>query len=225
MRGDEALARHLYRVSGDFSLMMHWDSYFGNAGGAHDGKAVAVAGNARKPPAMATMLAAWIALWVAVSVHTQIGAQVTLGVCACLPLVMGRHDFCVYDRVSIAAVGALAVLASLTGEGRLVVALGYLLFGALWLGSCLTREPLCAAYVKHGYGDDALGNPIFMRTNYIIAATWGVLYLLTAGWTLLLGGLVPGLALVLANQAIPVLLGIFTAWFRRWYPAKVASGG
>ena len=29
MRGDEALAKHLYTVSGDFSLMMNWDRYFG----------------------------------------------------------------------------------------------------------------------------------------------------------------------------------------------------
>ena len=31
----------------------------------------------------------------------------------------------------------------------------------MWLLSCLTKEPLCAAYVKYNYhGDDALENPI-----------------------------------------------------------------
>ena len=79
--------------------------------------------------------------------------------------------------------------------------------------------------MKYGYaGGDALKNPIFMKTNYIIAAAWGVLYICTATWTFLLTGTVPGLALVLVNQTMPVLLGIFTAWFQKWYPAKVAQG-
>ena len=30
--------------------------------------------------------------------------------------------------------------------------LGYLLFGLMWLVSCFTKEPLCAAYMKYGYG-------------------------------------------------------------------------
>ncbi len=224
IRGDEALAKHLYRTSGDFSLLMYWDRYFGGAKKPQDAQKRTAVEKEKKPPVMITMLIAWITLWVAVSVHTQIGALVTLGVCACLPLIMGRHKLGVYDRISLAFVGMLAVLASSTGEGQMTVNLGYLLFGTLWLGSCLTKEPLCAAYVKYGYGDDALSNPIFMKTNYIIAAAWGVLYLLTASWTFLLGGRVPGLVLVLLNQAMPILLGIFTAWFQKWYPARIAAG-
>ena len=56
---------------------------------------------------------------------------------------------------------------------------GYLGFGLMWLLSCLTKEPLCAAYVKYNYhGDDALENPIFMKANRILAAGWGILYIL-----------------------------------------------
>ena len=224
MRGDEALAKHLYRTSGDFSLMMHWDKYFGSTDPSKTARKSTSAEKAKKPPVMITMLAAWITLWVALSIHAQTGALVTLGVCACLPLIMARHELCVYDRISLAAVGLLAVFAAATGAGQAAVNLGYLLFGALWLGSCLTKEPLCAAYVKYGYGDDALRNPIFLKTNYIIAAAWGVLYLLIALWTFLLSGRIPGLALVLLNQIMPLLLGIFTVWFQSWYPAKVAAG-
>ena len=224
MRGDEALAKHLYRTSGDFSLMMHWDKYFGSTDPSKTARKSTSAEKAKKPPVMITMLAAWITLWVALSIHAQTGALVTLGVCACLPLIMARHELCVYDRISLAAVGLLAVFAAATGAGQAAVNLGYLLFGALWVGSCLTKEPLCAAYVKYGYGDDALRNPIFLKTNYIIAAAWGVLYLLIALWTFLLSGRIPGLALVLLNQIMPLLLGIFTVWFQSWYPAKVAAG-
>jgi len=54
----------------------------------------------------------------------------------------------------------------------------------MWLLSCFTREPLCAAYVKYDYnGEDALNNPIFMKTNYVLAVGWGILYILTAIWS------------------------------------------
>lgn len=225
MRGDEAMAKHLYRTSGDFSLMLSWNKFFGNPGKTKSTTESTSTQTQKKPPMMITMLTAWITLWVAVSIQPQAGALVTLGVCACLPLVMLRHELCIYDKASIAAVALLAVFASVSGQGGLAMTLGYLLFGLMWLLSCLTKEPLCAAYVKYGYGGgDALKNPIFMKTNYIIAAAWGVLYICTATWTFLLTGTVPGLALVLVNQTMPVLLGIFTAWFQKWYPAKVAQG-
>jgi len=28
----------------------------------------------------------------------------------------------------------------------------------------------------------------------------------------------------LINSVLPVFMGIFTAWFQKWYPAKVAEG-
>ena len=48
------------------------------------------------------------------------------------------------------------------------------MFGLFWLVSCLTKEPLCATYVKYNYGGEAAHkNPLFMKTNYILAAAWG----------------------------------------------------
>ena len=95
----------------------------------------------------------------------------------------------------------------------------------MWLVSAPTREPLCAAYVKYGYGGpDALLNPIFMRTNRILAAAWGVLYLLIALWTALLGDALASWAMPVANNAATALMGVFTVWFERRFPAWVASG-
>lgn len=46
----------------------------------------------------------------------------------------------------------------------MICTLGYLIFGIMWIASCFTKEPLCAAYVKYRYGGDAaLDNPIFMK--------------------------------------------------------------
>ena len=63
-----------------------------------------------------------------------------------------------------------------------------------------------------------------MKTNYILAAAWGVLYVLTAIWTFLLKKAGLGNVLILVNNLIPVLMGLFTAWFQKWYPARMARG-
>lgn len=224
MRGDEALAKHLYTVSGDFSLMMNWDRYFGTEEQAEDRKPVQMLVTEKKPPRMQNMLFAWIALWVAVSVEPRMGALITLAVCSLLPLITERYELCRYDRLSFALVAGLAVYAVVTGNGFVAVNAGYLVFGLLWLGSCFTKEPLCAAYVKYSYGKDALQNPIFMRTNYILAAAWGVVYIVIAAVSYYLSEKVPALALSIAVQAMPILMGLFTAWFQNWYPARVAAG-
>ena len=224
MRGDEALAKHLYTVSGDFSLMMNWDRYFGTEEQAENTRPIVKLTTEKKPPSMQNMLLAWIALWVAVSVEPKVGALITLGICAALPLITERYELCRYDRFSFALVAGLAIYAAVTGNGLQAVCAGYLAFGCLWLGSCFTKEPLCAAYVKYRYGKDALQNPIFMRTNYILAAAWGVVYIVIAIVSYFLSGKVPALVLSIAVQVIPILMGLFTAWFQNWYPARVAAG-
>lgn len=224
MRGDEALAKHLYTVSGDFSLMMNWDRYFGTEEQAEDRKPVQMLVTEKKPPRMQNMLFAWIALWVAVSVEPRMGALITLAVCSLLPLITERYELCRYDRLSFALVAGLAIYAVVTGNGFVAVNAGYLVFGLLWLGSCLTKEPLCAAYVKYSYGKDALQNPIFMRTNYILAAAWGLVYVVIAIVSYYLSGKVPALVLSIVVQAMPILMGLFTAWFQNWYPSRVAAG-
>ena len=89
----------------------------------------------------------------------------------------------------------------------------------------LTKEPLCAAYVKYNYGgESAHQNPLFMKTNYILAAAWGLLYVLTAVWTFLLRRAGFGNLLIIVNNLIPILMVFFTMWFEKWYPAKMARG-
>ena len=89
----------------------------------------------------------------------------------------------------------------------------------------MTKEPLCATYVKYNYGGEAAHkNLLFMKTNYILAAAWGVLYVLTAVWTFLLKKAGVGAALIVVNNLMPVLMGIFTGWFEKWYPARLARG-
>ena len=250
--GSEALGKQMYTVTGDFSLMISWGKLFGgheeepdavgggrersggssktgepsgshNTSGNHFKNGTAH--DALLPPSMLTMLLPWMAFWIAVSIDASTGSVITLCVCALMPLIMRRHRFILWDYLTLAAVAGLSALASLTGLGDTATNLGYLIFGIFWIVSCFTKEPLCAAYVKYSYGGDkALRNPLFTKPNYILAACWGILYLLTALWTFFLRRAGLGWLLIIINNLIPVAMGFFTVWFQKWYPAWKAAG-
>lgn len=223
--GAEALGKQMYTVSGDFSLMIDWDKFFGSTSGVKKTEKAPQNTIEQKKPSMMTMLIPWITFWIAVSIHPEVGAVITLLVIATIPFIMRKHNFVIWDQLSMAAVALLSAAANITGNGALPTNIGYLVFGLFWLLSCLTKEPLCAAYVKYNYGgESAHQNPLFMKTNYILAAAWGVLYVLTAVWTFLLRKIGFGNTLILVNNLIPVLMGLFTAWFQKWYPARMARG-
>lgn len=223
INGAEALGKHMYTVTGDFSLMINWDKFFGSA---DPGKAQRSSGDEElKKPSMTTMLIPWITFWVAIPFGQNLGALITLAVCAFIPLILRKHRFVIWDRLSIAAVAVLSVVSTLTGNSTLLSCAGYLVFGLMWLGSCMVKEPLCSTYVKYNYGGDkAYKNPLFMKTNYILAACWGVLYVLTAFWTWFLRSSGLELWVQIVNYAVPALMGIFTVWFEKWYPAHLARG-
>lgn len=226
IRGDVALAKQMYRVQGDFSLMINWDRFFGN--GQDDvvvkPETTKQAEN-RKPPVMATMLIAWITFWTAISASEQMGALIVLAVGACLPILMIKHEFTLYDKLSIAFTSLLSIFVLMINYGSTAVNIGYLLFGLMWLASCFTKEPLCACYVKYNYnGEDALKNPIFMKTNYILAAVWGILYVIIAAWTYLFAKTAWAELIIILNYIMPIIMGFFTVWFEKWYPAWIASG-
>ena len=223
--GAEALGKQMYTVSGDFSLMIDWDKFFGSTSGVKKTEKAVQNTIEQKKPSMMTMLIPWITFWIAVSINPEVGSMITLLVIATIPFIMRKHNFVIWDQLSMAAVALLSAAANITGNGALPTNIGYLVFGLFWLLSCLTKEPLCATYVKYNYGGESEHqNPLFMKTNYILAAAWGVLYVLTAVWTFLLRKVGFGNTLILVNNLIPILMGLFTAWFQKWYPARMARG-
>ena len=221
--GAEALGKSMYKVSGDFSLMIDWDKFFGSV-------EVTKEKESKKEdeilkPSMGTMLIPWCTFWIAASINAKYGSLITLGILALVPFIMRKHKFIIWDQLSFIAVAVLSIIVSLTGNGDFT-AVGYLVFGLFWLISCFTKEPLSAAYVKYNYGGDkALDNPLFMEPNYILSIMWGVLYLLTTGWTILLRRADLVAVVTVVNSLVPMLMGFFTAWFEKWYPAWRARGG
>ena len=223
--GAEALGKQMYTVSGDFSLMINWDKFFGNISAVKKVEEISLSTDEQRKPSMMTMLIPWIVFWIAASMNPEGGAIITLIVVAAVPFIMRNHKFEIWDQLSMVAVAILSAIANITGNGDIPTNIGYLVFGLFWLLSCLTKEPLCAAYVKYHYGGErAYQNPLFMKTNYILAAAWGTLYVLTAIWTFLLRKAGLENELIIVNNLLPVLMGLFTVWFEKWYPARMARG-
>ena len=94
----------------------------------------------------------------------------------------------------------------------------------MWSASCLTKIPLTSWYSMKSYnGEKAFENPLFMLTNRILTLAWGILYILTGVWTFFLMGTPAFPYIAIINNIMPVIMGIFTAWFQKWYPAHYAS--
>ena len=223
--------KHLYSVEGDFDLMMHWDDYFGAAhsasgpGSAENG-GFAAGTNASEPKTnMLLLLIPWIVFWVAAAIDGFWGSLLSIAICVLLPVLMRRTKATLYDQISALAVGVCSV-ALLTGaSSALIIPASYFLFGAMWTATCFAKVPLTAHYSKNSYnGEAALRNPIFMRTNRILTAAWGVLYLITPVWTYLIMQTDAASLVGAINSILPALLGVFTAWFQKWYPRHIARG-
>ena len=235
--GDEALMKHLYSVEGDFDLMMHWDDYFGaanaDAGSGESGntgktRASSSSGESASEPktSMLLLLIPWIVFWIAAAIDGFWGSLISMAVCILLPVLMHQAKATIYDQISAVAVGACSI-SLLTGASPvLIIPVSYFLFGAMWTATCFAKVPLTAHYSKNSYnGDAALRNPIFMRTNRILTAAWGVLYLITPIWTYFIMQTDAASLVGAINSVLPALMGVFTAWFQKWYPRHIARGG
>lgn len=223
IRGDEAMMQGLYRVTGDFSLMLKWDEHFGSA---YTKAEPLEAPSAQKHTNMSSMLLPWIVLWVVPAIQKQAGCLISIGACALIPILFYRNRKTVYDVLTNALVTGIAI-AILAGASEIwMLPLSYFAFGSMWLVSCRADcIPLTAHYSMNRYGGEAaLQNPLFLKTNRILTLLWGVLYLATAIFTGALMQTSISRFVGLINSILPVFMGIFTAWFQKWYPAKVASG-
>lgn len=237
--GSEALMQHQYRVDGDFDVLMYWDTYF--AGAQAEAETADAAGeNADKKQAGASagglhmprkstnlniLLLPWIVFWAGACIDSFWGSLASLAACVVTPLLFFQNQKTIYDVLSVGLVTCFAVATLLQAPIRLVVPLAYLMFGIMWTVTGLCRIPLTAHYSMNDYGgESALKNSLFIKTNRILTLAWGVLYLLTPVWTYFIldtgiGGWVGAI-----NSVLPLLMGAFTVWFQRWYPARVARG-
>ena len=222
--GSAAMAKKLYRVQGGFDLMLHWDEYLGSSGNKAKRSQTQTASKGKGTSLMLTLIP-WIAFWVAAAIDNFVGPMIAIGVCALTSLIFFNFRKTIYDVISSAAVTVLSILVLLFPDSTGILIPGaYLFFGLMWSLSCLAKIPLTAWYSMKDYnGDSALENPLFIRTNRILILAWGVLYIITSIWTFFLMSTPMASYTAIINNIMPIVMGIFTAWFQKWYPPHYAS--
>lgn len=224
IRGDEAMMKGMYKVQGDFDLMLHWGSYFGGQESTEKKDEVTKDNKPAKTNMMLVLLP-WIVFWVAVSFHSYVGSLISIGACIFISLLFFKNRKTIYDVISNGAVILCALSVLCLDNKDIIMPISYLGFGLMWTVSCFTKIPLTAHYSANDYnGESALKNPLFMKTNWILTLMWGVLYLLTAVMTYFILKTSFSSYLAIINNILPIFMGIFTGWFQKWYPAKVARG-
>lgn len=218
--GEQAMMKGKYKTFGDLRLLISWNRYFGYS--------YSPAVETEKTPKktnMTLLIAPWFVIWLLLTVNPVIGGIAGICVAVGIHFANLKWELTTYDYISCLCVAAFSLFALLDFKMQIVVPLSYLCFGVMWLLSCFTHIPLTAHYSKENYnGDDALKNPLFIKTNLILTICWGVLYLITPIWTYFIMGSSMPYITALANTICPALLGLFTNWFQKWYPAKIARG-
>lgn len=220
--GAGAMMEGKYRVTGDFSIMLKMDNLFGSKK-----KPKQKAEDSTKfKTNMNLFLWPWIAMWIIGPFNLTLGMTAALmGACIVAALGQKRWQITAYERFNplvMAGLFCLTVFSPL--NAKMILAGTYLVFGGIWLLSSLAPIPLTAWYSQYGYGDDALSNPLFVRTNLILTVLWGLLYVLTTFWTYALINTPFFMLSGAINTITPALMGAFTKWFADWYPANVARG-
>jgi len=223
--GAEALMKQQYSVEGDFDLMLKWDEYFGSPQSPSVSASEEAQPVTKAKTDMRYLLIPWIVFWVAAGIDSFCGSLISILVSIALPLVFYKNKKTPYDVISGILVSVFSILLLLTVSPTIVVPLSYLAFGIMWSVSVFFKIPLTAEYSMNDYGgENAFRNPLFIKTNRILTAAWGVLYLLTPIWTYFIMRTAAGTFIGAINSILPALMGLFTAWFQKWYPRKVAQG-
>ncbi|WRS27676.1 NAD(P)H-dependent oxidoreductase [Oscillospiraceae bacterium MB08-C2-2] len=219
--GQTALMEHRYRVEGDFGLMLHWDEIFGYSSGSN---AVPQDAESEKKSNMNLLILPWLPIWVGMAIHPFAGGLIGLAASALLSFGFLKWKATVFECLSLTAVACISTLGILGVPPSLLLPVSYLLFGIMWSTTVFLKVPLTAYYSMYDYGGQkALSNGLFVQTNRILTACWGMLYLVTPIWTyfLMQSSLAPWVGAL--NSLLPALLGFFTGWFQKWYPPYYAS--
>lgn len=218
--GQDALFQRLYKVLGDFGLMLKWDELFGTYAPPKPAN-----GSPQHKTNMKLLLVPWIVIWTAISINPTVGGVLGIITATCVPLLWRKFRPVVYEQISVPMVAWLSLAVLLGMDVRLILTGSYLIFGLMWLIGAFPKLPLTAFYSAADYGEEsAFANPLFISTNRILTAAWGGLYLVTPIWTYILLGTGFSAYTGLINSVLPALMGVFTVWFQKWYPARYARG-
>ncbi len=216
--GSQAMMEKKYRIKGDLNNMFIMDTLFGDSEPTNTSKD-------SKKTNMMLLLFPFIVLWIGIPMDIFYGSIAGILVSALTLALTIKYKVTIYDKLSMISVTLLGVMGILSVNQIFIVCLSYLLFGGTWFGSTFTKIPLTAHYSVYSYGgEEAFENLLFMKTNKILTQAWGIVYIIAAiaSYFLLNSSISNYTGLV--NKIVPLIMGVFTVWFQKWYPIKVARG-
>lgn len=214
--GAQAMMDKKYKVIGDMRNMMNMGEYFG----ASSSKEIEEKKKRRKSN-MLILLFQWIIFWIFVPINSSIGGIISILACSTLTFFGGKFKLTIYEKVSAVVIPILSIITINGMNNSIIICGSYLLFGVMWIGSAFSKIPLTAYYSCNDYnGEEAFNNILFIKTNKILTAAWGILYLIIASYSYFLMNTGFSSYTGLVNSFVPIFMGIFTAWFARWYPSR-----
>lgn len=222
--GQQAVMENKYTVAGDFEIMMKWNEIFGIENLDDEDNKKNSNEKIHKKSNMNFMLIPWIVIWIMLSIDPLWGGVLGITVSASIPVISLKSRLTIFDALSIIMVSVISILAILGINTIILMPLSYLLFGIMWSVTIFQEIPLTAYYSMDDFGkENALKNKLFLRTNRILTAAWGILYLVTPIWTYFIMNTNMAYLTGIINSILPFFLGFFTKWFVNWYPPYYLS--
>ena len=223
--GDGALFKGLYKVEGDFNTMINWNKYFG----FNNSTIKNIEANKKESKtSMLNFLIPFIINFIALPIDNYYGAIASISLIAVFYLIMFKTKKIIYDYISLCfnICFALISLVFLDKAAIYINSIPYLMFGLCWLISIFFKLSLSAYYSINNYDETYYNNPLFLVTNKIISLMWGIYYIITFVFTLLMNIYLPSfeLYLIIINNVEPIILGFVTKWLISFYPRHLAKG-
>lgn len=106
--GEDVMYERLYKVSGDFSLMLKWDELFGASNYRKSDKI-----NSASKTNMMVFLLPWIISWTILPINNTIGSVVSIAVAALTPLSWLVFQYVIYEQISIPIIAGFSLSALL----------------------------------------------------------------------------------------------------------------
>lgn len=219
INGSEAMMKRLYKVLGDLETMIKLDDFF------RPKKPAAAAPVIQKNSNMLLLLLPFLAMWILMPFDYVLGGAAGILASGLVAVLHFWFKPTPYERIGAFSVTLFGLVAVISGGAAWQLSIPSFISCLLWLTSSFLRIPITAYYSCKDYGgEQAYEIPLFIKTNRILSAIWGIAYLLWGVAELLAIGMPNTLILESAIWAVTGLLGLFTAWFSKWYPAKIAMG-
>lgn len=213
IKGDEALAQGKYRVLGDINTMMNFGLYFG--------KEEKKERKQELETKMLLIFLPWIFFWTMINFNSKIAGILTILVSAIIPFFSARYKITIYEKLTIIFSNLFGLLSILNYFNGYLYSLSFMFMGTMWIGSLFYKYPLTSEYSINNYADKSLKeNSIFLQTNKILTGLWGVIYYLMGIFSILK---FDSWVNLIINNAIPLLMLVFTNYFAKEYPKFLMS--